>query len=109
MAGAKKTLDPRTQKPENKTEVTKAFMEKYMELVATPEEVDWFCELIEKPENRKMYKSSLTQKEYEDIDIPKVRKAFCDKFYPYLLKKKETGQPAPDFTTRIKKLRDGKK
>lgn len=31
MAGTKKTLDPRTEKPETKTEVTKKFMELYME------------------------------------------------------------------------------
>ena len=105
MASTKKTLDPRTQTPENKTDVTKRFMELYMETVASPADVDWFFALIEKPENRKMYTNKLNGEKYEDIDIPKVRQQFCARFYPNLNSVKKTKL---SFTDRIKLLRDAK-
>lgn len=105
MAGAKKTLDPRNDKPENKTDITKKFMELYMETVATNEQVEWFYSIIVKPENRKMYTNKLNGEKYEDIDIPKVRELFCNEFYPYLNAKKKTNL---SFTERIEALR-GKK
>ena len=105
MAGTKKTLDPRTEKPENKTDITKKFMELYMETVATKEEVEWFYSIIVKPENRKMYTNKLNGEKYEDINIPKVREQFCNKFYPSLNAKKKTNL---SFTERIQALRDKK-
>ena len=105
MAGTKKTLDPRTQKPETKTEVTKKFMELYMETVATAEDVEWFIGVIENPDNRKMYTNKLNGEKYEDINIPKVREQFCARFYPSLNAKKKTNL---SFTDRIKALRNKK-
>lgn len=105
MAGTKKTLDPRTDKPESKTEVTKKFMMLYMETVATAEDIDWFCEIIQKPENRKMYTNKLNGEKYEDIDIPKVREQFCSRFYSYLNAKKKTSM---SFTDRMMALRNKK-
>lgn len=105
MAGTKKTLDPRTEKPETKTEVTKKFMELYMETVATAEDVEWFIGVIENPDNRKMYTNKLNGEKYEDINIPKVRELFCARFYSYLNAKKKTNM---SFTDRIKALRNKK-
>ena len=105
MASTKKTLDPRTQTPENKTDVTKRFMELYMETVASQEDIDWFCSVIEKPENRKMYTNKLNGEKYEDIDIPKVRQQFCARFYPNLNSTKKTKL---SFTERMMLLRNKK-
>lgn len=79
---AKKMLDPMTQTPESKTQITKAFMEAYIDKRGTYEDAVWFCELIEKnPATKTNY---ITKKEYEDIDIPVVRKEFCKRFFPDL-------------------------
>lgn len=102
MASAKKTLNPLEDKPQTKIEVTKPFMIAYMESVASEEDVNWFIEVIEKPENRKMYKNKLNGEEYEDIDIPVIRELFCKRFFPYLNAKKKT---ALTFTDRIKALK----
>lgn len=105
MASTKKTLDPRTDKPETKTEVTKKFMMVYMETVASQDDVEWFCDIIQKPEYRKMYTNKLNGSKYEDIDIPKVREQFCARFYPYLNAKKKTNM---SFTDRMMALRNKK-
>ena len=108
MAGAKPTLNPLTDTPKNKTEVTKPYMYAFMESEkASLEDVEWFYELISKPENRKMYKNKFKQSEddpdeYEDIDIPKVREAFCARFYPNLNVKNKGPRT---FTDKIEALR----
>lgn len=89
MASSKKTLNPLTDTPASKTEVTKPFMLAYMKKVATEEDKAWFKALVSKPENQKEYINRLNNQPYMDIDIPKVRKAFCDRFYPQLTAKKE--------------------
>ena len=79
---AKKTLDPEKQIPESKTQITKAFMEAYIDKCGTLEDAYWFAQLIEKyPATKTNY---ITKREYEDIDISKVRKEFCAKFFPEL-------------------------
>lgn len=89
MAGTKKTLNPLTETPTNKVDVTKPFMLAYMKQVAKPEDKEWFKEIVSNPDNQKDYKNQLNGSTYTDIDIPKVRKAFIDKFFPNLNAKKE--------------------
>lgn len=89
MAGTKKTLNPLTDTPTNKVEVTKPFMLAYMKQVAKPEDKEWFKKIVANPDNQKDYKNQLDGSTYTDIDIPKVRKAFIDKFFPQLNAKKE--------------------
>ena len=89
MAGTKKTLNPLTDTPSNKVEVTKPFMLAYMKQVAKPEDKEWFKEIVSNPDNQKEYKNQLNGSTYTDIDIPKVRKAFIDRFLPHLNSKKE--------------------
>ena len=90
MAGAKPTLNPLTDTPKSKTEVTKPFMLAYMKSEkATQEDREWFKTIVSNPENQKMYRNRLTNEDYLDIDIPKVRLAFCQRFYPNLVEKKK--------------------
>lgn len=89
MAGTKKTLNPLTETPTNKVDVTKPFMLAYMKSVATDADKKWFKELVANPENQKEYKNQLNGGTYIDIDIPKVRKEFIDRFYPQLNPKQE--------------------
>lgn len=89
MASAKKTLNPLTDKPTNKVEVTKPFMLAYMRQVASEQDKAWFKEIVSNPENQKEYTNQLNGTPYTDIDIPKVRKAFIDRFFPQLNAKKD--------------------
>jgi hypothetical protein len=89
MASAKKTLNPLEDIPASKTEVTKPFMLAYMKSSkAKPEDIKWFKEIVSNPENQKEYINKLNGQPYTDIDIPKVRKLFCQRFYPQLVGKK---------------------
>lgn len=100
---AKRTLNPMTETPQNKVDITKSFMEAYMKSEkATKADLDWYISIIEKPENRKTYKSSLTGKSYEDIDVGKVRSLFCDRFYPNL---NSSTSKKMSFTDRIKDIK----
>ena len=89
MASAKKTLNPLTEKPSNKTEVTKPFMLAYMRQVASEEDKAWFKKIVGNTENHKEYTNKLNGEKYMDIDIPKVRKEFINRFFPQLNAKKE--------------------
>lgn len=90
MAGSKPTLNPLTDTPKTKTEVTKPFMIAYMTSEkATAEDREWFKTIVSNPDNQKLYRNRLTNKDYLDIDIPKVRLAFCERFYPNLVAKKK--------------------
>lgn len=89
MASAKKTLNPLTDTPSNKVEVTKPFMLAYMRQVANEEDKAWFKNIVSNPDNQKEYTNQLNGTPYMDIDIPKVRKAFIDRFFPQLNAKKD--------------------
>ena len=89
MASAKKTLNPLTDTPSNKVEVTKPFMLAYMRQVASAEDKAWFKKIVANPDNQKEYTNQLNGTPYMDIDIPKVRKAFIDRFFPQLNAKKD--------------------
>lgn len=89
MASAKKTLNPLTDTPSNKVEVTKPFMLAYMRQVADEEDKAWFKKIVSNPDNQKEYTNQLNGTPYMDIDIPKVRKAFINRFFPQLNAKKD--------------------
>ena len=89
MASSKPTLNPLTDKPTNKTQITKPFMLAYMKSEkATAEDRAWFKKIVSDPANQKEQINQLTSEPYIDIDIPVVRKAFVDRFYPNLNAKK---------------------
>ena len=88
MASSKPTLNPLTDTPTSKTQITKPFMLAYIKSEkATEEDRKWFKELCIKNQQEKL--NQLTNETYMDINIPVVRKAFCDRFYPNLNGKKE--------------------
>ena len=89
MASSKKTLNPLTDTPTNKVDITKPFMLAYMKSEkATAEDIAWFKKIVSDPENQKVYTNKLNNQKYTDIDIPKVRGFFCERFYPQLTVKK---------------------
>ena len=89
MAQAKPTINPLTDNPKNKTDITKPFMLAYMKSSkATKADIEWFKELVRNPEYQNEYFNRFTQEKYLDIDIPKVREKFVERFYPNLLEKK---------------------
>ena len=93
MAQAKPTLNPLTDTPKDKTDITKPFMLAYMKSEkATAEDKEWFKGIVSNPENQKEYVNRLNGEPYTDIDIPKVRLAFCERFYPNLVAKKKTSK-----------------
>lgn len=90
MASSKPTLNPLTDTPTNKTQITKPFMLAYIRCEkATAEDKAWFKALCKDTDNQRDYISQLNNEKYRDIDIPKVRKAFIDRFYPQLNAKKK--------------------
>ena len=89
MASAKKTLNPLTDTPTNKVEITKPFMLAYMRQVASEDDKAWFKKIVADANNQKEYVNKLNGQPYTDIDIPKVRKLFTDRFFPQLNAKKE--------------------
>lgn len=90
MANTRRTINPLEEAPEQKAQVTKPFMVSYMKSnLASEEDKEWFKEVVSNPENQKEYTNKLNGKKYTDIDIPKVRMIFCQRFYPNLLGKKK--------------------
>ena len=83
MASSKKTLNPLTDTPTSKTDITKPFMLAYLKSgLAEPDKVKEFKIFAKDPKN---------QKPYMDINIPVVREKFCQLFFPNLLVKKKKG------------------
>ena len=90
MASSKPTLNPLTDVPKNKTEVTKPFMKAYIKSEkATDADRAWFKTIVGNPEYQEQKINRLDNKPYTDINIPKVREKFCEKFFPNLLEKKK--------------------
>ena len=91
MASSKPTLNPLTETPTNKTQITKPFMLAYIKSEkATDEDRKWFKEIVSNPKNQEEKVNQLDGSTYTDIKIPVVRKAFVDKFFPQLNAKKKS-------------------
>ncbi len=91
MASSKPTLNPLTDTPVNKSQITKPFMLAYIKSEkATDEDRKWFKELVSDPNNQEPKTSQLNGKTYIDIKIPEVRMAFIDRFFPQINAKKRT-------------------
>ena len=74
MASSKPTLNPLTDKPTNKTQITKPFMLAYMKSEkATAEDRAWFKKIVSDPANQKEQINQLTGEPYIDIDIPNAK------------------------------------
>ena len=89
MAKIKKTFDPNTFNPTQKSEITKPVMLEYLKSdKVTQEDREWFKSIVNDEKNIRTLKSGLTGKEYKDIDIKKVREFFIDRFFKDNFKKK---------------------
>jgi len=92
MVSSKKTLNPLTDTPTSKTDITKPFMLAYLKSgLAEPDKVKEFKIFAKDPKNQKEYVNRLTNEPYMDINIPVVREKFCQLFFPNLLVKKKKG------------------
>lgn len=91
MASSKPTLNPLTDTPTNKTQITKPFMLAYIKSEkANDEDRKWFKGIVSNADYQEEKKNQLTGEIYMDIKIPEVRKLFIDRFYPQLNAKKKT-------------------
>lgn len=90
MASSKPTLNPLTDTPTNKTQITKPFMLAFIKSEkATDEDRRWFKSIVTNPDNQEEKVNQLNGEPYMDIKIPEVRKAFVDRFFPQLNAKKK--------------------
>lgn len=86
MATKKIKLDPRTDKPDRKSDIDKYFIVEYTKLHGTPEQRKTMKDFIAKHTVTRV--SQLTHKEYQDIELKIVRDKFCEIFFPQLMGKK---------------------
>ena len=86
MAVKKPKLDPATEKPTKKSDIDKVYIVQYTKLFGTEEQRAQIKQLI--LENTVERESQLTKKKYQDIELKKVRDAFCAMFFPHLNNKK---------------------
>ena len=84
MAKSKKELNPLTDKPANKLEVTKAFMLGFMQQ-RSDEEKKWFAGVVQ--ENIVEKTAPNSDKKVKTYDLAKVREEFCKKYFINLIKK----------------------
>lgn len=97
----------REEAPTKLSELTKQNMLEYMKDKGYEDRI-WFVNLMEKNEKKKT--NNLPGYEGEVIqgyDMPKIRKAFADKYFPELTKKKEKKKP-DNFKTELAKLKEAK-
>lgn len=84
--------DLRLNAPEKKTDLTKQSMLKYMK-DATAEEKKWFVDLMNS--NKIKRKNNLTGEVVDGYDMPKVREAFAQKYFPEISGKARRAKKAP--------------
>ena len=81
------TLNPMTDTPTSKTQITKSFMLAYMRSEkATAKDRKWFKDFCNNQENKMTVTSNLPGVDPKtDINLKKLRVAFCEKYYPNLV------------------------
>lgn len=105
MAKTKKTFDASTFNPTQKSEITKAIMLEYLKSdKATQEDREWFKSIVNDKNYRRTLKSGLTGKDYEDIDIKKVRELFINRFFQDNFRKKENESKKSSWFDEVNKL-----
>lgn len=92
----RKVINPLTQEPQTKSDITKGFMLAYMKSgKPSKEQIEKFKEIVKS--NQKDYTTPKGEK-YKDIDVPKVREEFCKLFFAHLV------EPRKTFTDEILKI-----
>lgn len=93
-----KTLNPLTEEPTKKTEITKDFMLIYIQVKGTDKDKKWFKDKVAEYTIEKS--NNLTKETVKGLDISKLRKDFIDRFFPNLNKSKG----ADDFFKAVENL-----
>lgn len=86
--GKAKTLNPLTDEPTKKTELTKDFMLTYIKVKGTEEDKKWFKEEVKKYTVEK-YINLKEGKKVKGLDLKPLRNEFADRFFPNLNKTKD--------------------
>ena len=96
--------------PANLTELNKESMLDYVIGKNSDEELSWFINLLDSNREKKEYKFDTKNgkhkkgDELEGYNLPPIRKAFANRYFPKLLEKKE--KKIPDtFEKRLEELR----
>ena len=79
-------LDPLTDKPTKKGDITKNYMVRYAKAYGTPEQRAELKQFIKEHTVEK--ESKLTHSTYKDIELKACREKFCELFFPELVEKK---------------------
>lgn len=72
--------DLKLNPPTKKTELTKDNMLKFIKENGSPEDKKWFVDLMKSNVQKK--KNNLTGEVVDGYDLPKIREAFAQKFFP---------------------------
>lgn len=84
---AKSMLNPLTDTPASLTQLTEHFMLQYIRAKGSDEEKAWFKELCHA--NAVQRTNNLNGKTTKALSLPPVRRAFAEKYFPQLLRKKQ--------------------
>jgi hypothetical protein len=84
-------LNPRTDTPNKKSQITKDFMLGYIRFKGTEEDREWFKAVVNKNVKEKSDESGATTEAEnnktstgKEIDLKKIRSEFCQRFFPHL-------------------------
>ena len=80
--------DLKKNTPTKKTELTKDNMLKFIKTYGSPEEKQWFVDLMKG--NTITKTNNLTGKDVTGYDLPKIREAFAQKFFPEISAKNKS-------------------
>lgn len=91
---AKKELNPLTETPKSKLDITKNFMKGYVESKGD-ESKKWFAEVVNANIIEK--KAPNSQKVVRTYDVKPVRDEFCKKYFPNLIKSSKAEEELDDI------------
>lgn len=77
-------LNPLTDEPRLLTDLTRDYMLGYVKSLADEKEIKWFASVCK--ENIKEKTNQLNKEKVKTIDLPVVRRAFADRYFPNLIK-----------------------
>ena len=77
--------DLKLNKPTKKTQLNKLSMLKFIKENGSAEDKKWFYDLMQK--NKKKVKNNLTGEVVDGYDLPAIREAFAQKFFPEISSK----------------------
>lgn len=98
--------DLKLNPPTKKTELTKDNMLKFIKEYGSEDDKKWFVDLMKSNKQRKV--NNLTKEVVEGYDLPNIREAFAQKFFPTISKKAKISSKKksnkPTFEEELDKL-----